>query len=195
MSTTKQARLVEAAIKKIEEHYRMGCMILEECGVSSPRGEIGRLATQLKVNRDTAQKLRSIANPEAGYTRRELDQLYNQFREKGRALTITHFVKLVSVPRGQLRKQLTDDSLNLEWSAQRLQAEIVARLGRRRTGGRKPTVIEGDSFSGELERTMWAWMRWLDLHLEANPGLRPELAKELKAMKRLIGKVNKLLAQ
>ena len=40
---------------------------------------------------------------------------------------------------------------------------------------------------------MWAWGRWLELHLEANPQLRPEIVKELKAIKQKIAKVDELL--
>jgi hypothetical protein len=73
--------------------------------------------------------------------------------------------------------------------------EVLARQGRRQEGGRRPTVISGDAFLGELEQTMWAWDRWLDLHLNANPELPVELAKQLRAIKRLITKVNELLEQ
>jgi hypothetical protein len=48
-------------------------------------------------------------------------------------------------------------------------------------------------FEAELERTLWAWDRWLELHLEGNPQVRPEIAKELKAIKRKIKNVNELL--
>ena len=87
----------------------------------------------------------------------------------------------------------TREALQHRWSSHRLQTEILARQGRRREGGRKPTVITGEVFEGELERTMWAWDRWLELHLEANPQLRPEITKELKAIKQKIAKVDALL--
>jgi hypothetical protein len=64
---------------------------------------------------------------------------------------------------------------------------------KRQEGGRRPTVITGEVFEAELERTLWAWDRWLELHLEGNPQVRPEIAKELKAIKRKIKNVNELL--
>lgn len=59
----------------------------------------------------------------------------------------------------------------------------MARQGRRQGGGRKPAVISGKVFEGELERTMWAWDRWLELHLEANPRFRPEIVRELDSIR------------
>jgi hypothetical protein len=195
MSTTKNARLIEAAIKKIERRYAIGQEILEACGPTSPHGVISELAAQYGINRDTAQKLRAMANPEIGYTKRELKKWFKVFRDNGHALSISHFVRLVSVPKGRARDKLTREALDSQWSGHRLQKEILARQGRRREGGRRPTVITGEAFVGEVSQTMWAWDRWLDLHLEANADMLPELAKEFRAMKRLIARVNGLMEE
>lgn len=95
-------------------------------------------------------------------------------------------------PRGG-RDRLTQEAVTNRWSSHRLQAEILARQGRRQEGGRRPTVITGEAFEAELKRTLWAWHRWLELHLDANPQVRPEIAKELKAIKGKFVKVNDLL--
>ncbi|MBM3337254.1 MAG: hypothetical protein FJY60_06170 [Betaproteobacteria bacterium] len=195
MSTTKNARLIEAVIKKIEQRYAIGREILEQCGPTSPHGMIAQLAERYKINRDSAQKLRAMANPEIGYTKRELQAWFKQFRKHGHALSISHFVRLISVPKGKTRDQLTRDALEKKWSGHRLQVEVLTRQGRRQEGGRRPTVISGDAFLGELEQTMWAWSRWLDLHLEANPELPVELARQLRALKSKISRVNELLEQ
>lgn len=193
MKKLKQTSRVEKAIKKIEERYAIGQAILKACGPTSPHGLITELAEQYDINRDTAQKLRSMASKKTGYTKRELNQWFKLFREEGYALSISHFVRLLSIPKGRGRDLLTREALQHRWSSHRLQAEIMARQGRRQEGGRKPTVITGEVFEGELERTMWAWDRWLELHLEANPQLRPEIVKELKAIKQKIKKVDELL--
>jgi len=195
MSTTKNARLIEAVIKKIEQRYAIGQEILEACGTTSPHGMIAELADRYRINRDSAQKLRAMANPEIGYTKRELQAWFKQFRKHGHALSISHFVRLISVPKGKTRDQLTRDALEKKWSGHRLQVEVLTRQGRRQEGGRRPTVISGDAFLGELEQTMWAWSRWLDLHLEANPELPVELARRLRALKSKISRVNELLEQ
>ena len=165
----------------------------EACGPTSTHGMIAQLAERFKINRDTAQKLRAMANPEIGYTKRELKKWFKVFRDNGHALSISHFVRLLSVPKGRARDKFTQDALDAKWSGHRLQKEILARQGRRREGGRRPTVITGEAFVGEVSQTMWAWDRWLDLHLEANADMLPELAKEFRAIKRLIAKVNALM--
>jgi hypothetical protein len=195
MITTKQDRLVESTIRKIEERFLIGQEILKACGPTSPHGMIAQLAEQFKINRDSAQKLRALANPEIGYTKRELDKWFKVFRDKGHALSISHFVRLVSVPKGPARDELTREALDSQWSGHRLQKEILARQGRRREGGRRPTVITGEAFVGEVSQAMWAWDRWLSLHLEANADMLPGLAKEFRAMKRLIARVNGLMEE
>jgi hypothetical protein len=193
MAKAKQNSQVEKAIKKIEDRYAIGQAVLKQCGPTSAHGLITELAEQYRINRDSAQKLRAMASKETGYTKRELNQWFRLFRKEDHALSISHFIKLISVPKGRGRDRLTQEAVTNRWSSHRLQAEILARQGRRQGGGRRPTVITGEMFEAELERTLWAWDRWLELHLEGNPQVRPEIAKELKAIKRKIVKVNELL--
>jgi hypothetical protein len=193
MAKAKQNSQVEKAIKKIEDRYAIGQAVLKQCGPTSAHGLITELAEQYGINRDSAQKLRAMASKETGYTKRELNQWFKLFRKEDHALSISHFIKFVSIPRGKERDRLTQKAVTNRWSSHRLQAEILARQGRRQEGGRRPTVITGEVFEAELERTLWAWDRWLELHLEGNPQVRPEIAKELKAIKRKIVKVNELL--
>lgn len=186
-------RQVEKTIKKIEERFAIGQAILKACGLNSTLESIEAQAEKHNINGDTVRKLRAMASKERGYTKRELNQWFKLFREEEYALSISHFIRLLSIPKGRERDRLTREALEHRWSSHRLQAEILARQGRRRDGGRRPTVVTGEVFEGELEQKMWAWDRWLELHLEANPQLRPEIAKELKAIKRKITKVNQLL--
>ncbi|MDB4810100.1 hypothetical protein OAH34_02770 [bacterium] len=191
---SKRSRHIESAIKKIEDHYSLGKLILKECGPTAPHGLIAQLAKQHRIGRDTARKLRAMAAKDTGYTKTELNQWFKLFREEDHALTISHFAKLLSIPKGSQRDELTTEAVNNRWSSHRLQSEILARHGRRRAGGRKPTVICGDLFEAELKQKMWAWKRWLELHLDANQELRPEISKELKAIKKKIAKVDTMLS-
>ncbi len=197
-------RQIEQAITTIESKYKIGKLILEQCGPQSLRGEIVRLAEKYKLNRDMAQKLRAMAMRGTGYTNKELDGWYCRFRKAEFALTISHFIKLVSVPKGRVRDDLTRQAIKNRWSSHRLQSEIVKRLGRRQTGGRKPVVVIGEHFEDELSRTLWSWNRRLKSHLEAIEAIRKtnlsaqaahlpvsdELVKEMKSLQKKINKLH-----
>jgi len=193
MKKLKQTPRVEKAIKKIADRYTIGQAILKACGPTSPHGLITELAEQYDINRDTAQKLRSMAAKETGYTKRELNQWFKLFREEDYALSISHFIKLISIPKGKERDRITQEALTNHWSSHRLQTEILARQGRRKIGGRKPKVATGDEFEAELTQTLWSWNRWLTLHLEANTELRPELSKAVKSVQKKIAELSGLL--
>lgn len=189
MSNIKNARLIEAAIKKIEERYAIGQEILEQCGPTSPHGVIAPLADQYKINRDTAQKLRAMANPETGYTKSQLEKWFKLFRSEGRSLSITHFIKLVSVPRGAQRDHLTREALSHGWSSHELQSEILALQGRRREGGRCPKVASAEKFESQFKERIWSWRRWLDLHLQSIEELDPRLRREAKSLQRKLAAI------
>lgn len=193
MSKTKSNAQVEKAIQGIEHRYEIGKEVLRQCGQRSPHGVITELAEKHGVPRDTCQKLRALASRESGYTKTELLRWFRVFRAAGFALTITHFIKLVSVPKGQDRDRLTELAIEDRWSTHRLQAEILSLQGRRQVGGRKPTVVIGDQFVDELSRVIWSWDRWLALHLEANKQLSPKLRRETESLQRKMGKVLKLI--
>lgn len=184
---------IKEAISEIEICYRIGKDVLRKCTAVSAPGVIAELAAEHGVNRDKAQKLRAMAAKETGYTVAELKSLYQQFRKAEFALTISHFVKLVSVPKGKARDKLTTKAIENRWSTHRLQAEILAIQGRRQVGGRKPTVVVGDQFEDEFARVIWSWDRWLALHLEANEQLDPKLRKEAESLQRKMGKVLRLI--
>ena len=184
---------IKEAISEIERCYGIGKDVLKKCTAVSAPGEIEKHAIKHGVNRDKAQKLRAMAAKETGYTAAELKSLYQQFRKAKFALTISHFVKLVSVPKGKARDELTTEAIENQWSTHRLQAEIVALLGRRQVGGRKPTVVVGDQFENAFTRVLWSWDRWLTLHLEANEQLSPKLRKEAESLQRKMGKLLSLI--
>ena len=193
MSNTKSRNQVEKTIQKIEARYAIGKDVLKNCGPTSPYGLIAELAESYGISRDTCQKLRALVARESGYTKAELQRWFRRFRSAGFALTITHFIKLISVPRGNDRDRLTELAIENRWSTHRLQAEILFVQGRRQVGGRKPTVVVGDQFEDEFTRVLWSWDRWLALHLEANKQLSPKLRKETESLQRKMAKVLQLL--
>jgi len=188
MNNSRQTSQVENAIRKIEDRYAIGQKILKACGPTSPHGLIAELADQYGINRDSAQKFRAMAARDKGYTKRELNQWFKLFREEDYALSISHFVKLISVRKGRTRDALTRRAIKHQWSTHRLQAEILAVQGRRHVGGRRPNVVIGPQFEQELSQTLWSWSRWLGIHLEEDESMRSEIAKELKSLQRKISR-------
>jgi hypothetical protein len=193
MSKAKRNSQVEKSIQMIESRYEIGKEVLKQCGQRSPHGVIVELAEKHGVPRDTCQKLRALASKEVGYSKTELNRWFRRFRNVGFALTITHFIKLVSVPKGQARDRLTELAIENRWSTHRLQAEILALQGRRQVGGRKPVVVIGDQFEDELSRVLWSWDRWLTIHLEANKDSNSKLRKEAHSLQRKMVKVLRIL--
>ncbi|MDA7932407.1 hypothetical protein N9B53_01160 [Mariniblastus sp.] len=189
MSKAASKRQIEQVIAKIEARYAMGKQILRDCGPVSPHGQITRLAAENNISRDMAQKVRAMADPLKGYTKLELNAWFREFRKAEFALTISHFVKLISVPRGRTRDSLTRNAIRYRWSSHRLQAEIISKQGRRQVGGRRPKLVTGTNFERELSQTLWSWSRWLGVHLEKDESMRSEIAKELKSLQRKISRL------
>ena len=184
---------VKAAIAEIERRYEIGHAVLEKCGPSSPTGLIKEEARKHGISRDTCQKLRAMADVKTGYSRGELAKLYAKFQDAEHALTISHFVKLVSVPKGNLRTKLTDLALKNRWSSHRLQAEILAHQGRRASGGRNPTKVGVDQIEAELGRVLWSWDHWMKTNEASFTGLRPEVRAKVESLGRLVSKAQKML--
>jgi hypothetical protein len=132
MARTSSAKAVEDRIKKITSCYDIGKQILKKCGPRSPLDAIDKMAIEFDINGETVRKLRAMANPETGYTKSELNQWFREFRKAGFSLTITHFIKLISVPNGRKRDALTRQAIKQKWSSHLLQAEILALQGRRK---------------------------------------------------------------
>ena len=193
MSKAASKRQIEQAIAKVEARYAIGKQILRDCGPVSPHGEISRLAAENNISRDMAQKVRAMADPLKGYTKSELNAWFREFRKAEFALTISHFVKLISVPRGRTRDSLTRNAIRHRWSSHRLQAEIISKQGRRQVGGRRPKVVIGSNFEQELSQTLWSWSRWLDVHLEQQESIRPEVTKQLKSLTSKISRLQGVL--
>ena len=193
MSKAASKRQIEQTIAKIEARYAMGKQILRDCGPVSPHGQITRLAAENNISRDMAQKVRAMADPAKGYNKQELNAWFREFRKAEFALTISHFVKLISVPRGRTRDSLTRNAIRHRWSSHRLQAEIISKQGRRQVGGRRPKLVTGTNFERELSQTLWSWSRWLEVHLEQQESIRPEVTKQLKSLTSRISRLQEVL--
>ena len=181
-------------IQSLKEAFKIGKDILRQCTTHSQPGQISELAAKYGMTRDKCQKLRQMENPKTGYTKQQLEKRYKYFRKEGLALTVTHFMKLVSVPTRIHRDRLTRKAVKQKWSTQQLQREILKLNGRRMRGGRKPFVATGDGFASELESQLFSWSRWLSYHLDANDDIKPTLRGELNEVKQRLEGIHNILA-
>ena len=180
-------------IKALKEAHEIGKDVLNQCGAYSQPGQISELAAKYGLTRDKCQKLRQLANPKLGYTEKQLKSWYEYFRREGLALTLTHFIKLVSVEDGRQRNRLTREAVKQKWSTQQLQREILKLNGRRMRGGRKPVIVTGDGFASELESQLYSWERWLSYHLEANKDIKSKLREDLNDVKQRLEAIHSTL--
>ena len=192
--SSKSSNETRRRIKALKEAHEIGKDVLNQCDTYSQPGRISELAAKYGLTRDKCQKLRQMANPKTGYTKQQLEKWYKYFRKGGLALTVTHFVKLVSVPTRNHRDRLTRKAVKQKWSTQQLQREILKLSGRRMRGGRKPVIVTGDGFASELESQLYSWSRWLGYHLEANADMEPMLRGELNEVKQRLEGIHNILA-
>ena len=182
---------IEERINVITEALAIGKRVLQECKETSPPGLIGQIAEESGISRDKCQKLRQLVAPETGYSTEELCGWYESFRNSGFALSITHFVKLVSVSDRRVRNRLTRQAIKQRWSTHRLQREILDAGGRRMLGGRRPTIVTGDGFDAELETQLYSWRRWIEFHLDANDEMEADIRTKLTTLKKQLDKLHR----
>jgi hypothetical protein len=163
---------VAAAVKSIKAMYALGRKIPPK---RSPKeaysqGELAGAAEKLGVSAEFARQARQLADPTAGYTREELDELCELIREvqpdQADDLPVfgrTHVVRLLSVPKGR-RGKLQRDAVASGWSSNRLAHEVGVRFGPRRHGGRKRRLPADDlGLLAQAERFCESWRRWVGL--------------------------------
>ena len=115
---------VEAAIAKLEVHYRRGKNSLAE---SEHRARYGSSTVQLHKDRVFADR----------YTRDEFDKLAEKCRKHHTALGRTFVDRLATVHDKRKRGGLETRVIRERWSVSRLNREIRGRFGRQRRYGRR----------------------------------------------------------
>lgn len=198
-----RAALVEAAIRGIEAFHAAGAKLPAKGAHAGTYGkqEVGTAGGRFGLSGETARQARQFADPEAGYTAADLEALYALMRAKqprqpdgspvyGR----THAVRLLSVRPKRDRVALQRAAVAGAWSAARLAAEIAARYGPRRAGGRRPRVYGDETgLLGQLDRLCEGWRRLLAAVDRPRDGEEPphvvlaDLPKDLRTKARAAG--------
>jgi hypothetical protein len=183
MQESMSTKQIESEIGKIQAAYDIGVVALETFGQHATGGSLIRFAEQSKLNPEKVRKLRMMAQI---YSQNDLDDWFDVFRESQYALTVSHFVKLVSISHKATRKSLTDSALKNHWSSHELQKQILAKQGRRKQAGRPPKLADKKDVKQKLQQQFWSWDRWIDAHLEMLRVVDPKMARHVAKLQAML---------
>jgi hypothetical protein len=143
---------IERAIGVVRAYYAEG---VAEVIRGKQYGSAGSASE--KAYRSSA---RAFATPVTGYTEAELDRVFVDCRRLGWILNVSHFVKLLTVPKGPVRTALENEILVGCWSANLLKAVIRQRFGNRRPkAGRRRRVSDWDDARAQMIHLVDQWAR------------------------------------
>jgi hypothetical protein len=125
-------------------------------------------AARLKVNSNHLRKARAFAHPKTGYDSKALDALcediethIGNFKRPRSRFGTSHIHRLLDVPKaGGMRDEVQRCLFEKGWSTARLSAEVRRRCGRRRQGGRRKRIDDGNELLDRLEFFCEQWERW-----------------------------------
>ena len=183
------SKQIEQEIAKIQKAYDIGVDVLETCGEHATGGSLIRKAEQLKINPEKVRKLRMMAQV---YSQEALDEWYDHFEAQKYALTVSHFIKFVSVLRKATRDQLTKSAVKHHWSAHELQKQILATQGRRKQAGRPPKLATEKDVKQKLQQQFWSFNRWIDAHIDMLNVVDPKMAKHVSALQAKLRDIERL---
>ena len=168
MKKTRRQRVAEA-VQDIRDFHKLGCQSLRQ---RPARGDYAGRAIETEAERigmssDTLRKARQFADPEAGYSAAERDELcelcltiQTDLDEADAIFGRTHVLLMITVPKGD-RHALQHKAIEHGWSTNRLQLEIKKLHGTRKSGGRKPRVArDREEALAQLEGLCERWRRW-----------------------------------
>jgi hypothetical protein len=167
------AAQVRQAVRAIREFHALGRQVPPKTSLKEAYGEgvVAELAGRWGTNEDKVRKARTFADPRAGFTAAELDELcrliedvQSRFGEEDKDKYVfrrSHLIRLLSVRPKRRRKTLQERAIKAGWSKSRLEAEIARRFGTRRTGGRMPDPAETlETWLAQTEGLCETWRRW-----------------------------------
>lgn len=178
MSRARKAK-VAAAVKAIRDFHALGRSLPRKQAHRDAYKQrtIGTEAKKRGLNPDTARKARQFADPAAGYTTAEVRALCQLIRgvqpgqgDECAVFGRTHLIRLLSVTKHR-RAGLQAAAVRGGWSTAELEAQIAARYGSRRDGGRRrrlPSDVLG--LLAQVERLCESWRRWVALVTPAAAG-------------------------
>ena len=149
-----------------------------------------------KLPEGIAGRYRTLANQEIGYSEEEMKSLFKMFRDGGRALTVTHLLRLITVKDRKKRSKLVEQTMKHNWSTDQLRREVLVIMGRRNPGGRHPQILTNDDAAKRsIEEGLNTWVRCVEYQLANNRTIGPELEKQMVSLKKQVTDAYKLCCE
>jgi hypothetical protein len=151
---------VNAAIADIREYHSQGRASLRDLPERGRYGQkaIIEAAEQLGWKDTKLRKARQFA---LMFTQKQLDDLCGLVRRHLAHFGTTHVGIAVTVPDARERAELLRSCIVNDWGKAQFQAEIKARLGPRRHGGRRRQVAEDPLHAlVQVDEMADTWLRW-----------------------------------
>jgi len=157
----------------MKELFALGLEIAPKATTQAAYGRnvIQAEAERRKLKPETIRRARQLADPVDGYTAEELRELCRHIAQihPGQdddlaVFTCSHLVRLLSIRPKSRRIVLQQKVIEQGWSTARLEAEIAARYGTRRAGGKRrriPRDVVGLLI--QIEAMTESWRRWMGL--------------------------------
>ena len=184
---------VEKNIAEIQKWYDVGRKLADACPTYAQDGLIKKQAEKLGIRAATARTYRQMSGL---YTQADMDKLYQKFRKNLFALTISHFVHLVTVEDSRERKAITLEAVEGRLSVSQLHKLKLQRFGNKNSNaGRIPDNIKAEgkqALVDAVKSELAGWLRWLNLALKHHGGARSKLSASLKTLMSEITGVHQL---
>jgi hypothetical protein len=184
--------LVEERIKRIQKCHRIGSEILKRYPDHAPRNKMQKLATKYGIPEGATRRYRQIADM---FTQSALEELYDQFREKNFAFSVTHFFVLIGVQNKKTRTELQKKAVRHELNITQLRKLKLRNEHSTGPGGRRPDVVRlqtPEDLHAAINFEAGKWHRWLKHLLEKDRPIKPTLNKRLVELHCLVKKVQSL---
>ena len=133
-----QSRL-QQSLEQVRKFHAQGLASLERYPDRVGYG-IMKAVEDRGQNPEMLRKARQFANPETGYSPRELDALVKRCESQVYPLGISHVIRLLSIPKkdGQ-RRDLEHKAVAGSWSRRRLDIEVRKAIGPQRAFAGRPS--------------------------------------------------------
>ena len=140
---------LERALKEIRDYHELGRVFFKQ---GRPYGSTGTAR-----EKEHRAKARAFANPETGFTQRELNVLLSALRKENWAMPLCFVHRLISVKSKREREQIQAEAIRHRWSIGTLNKHLRERYGNRRPSAGRPVSITGpadarDQLTGAADR-------------------------------------------